>query len=90
MKLKFEPYKHFCYYDGYDFEFHPTWIGERLLYLTRWPRYLMSCAEYLRRQLVCHFFDHRIEVDGYAGPESAEETIYCDRCGAQLSHTIYY
>jgi hypothetical protein len=39
---------------------------------------------------ICALRGHRIEVESYAGPESAEESHSCSRCGRGLFHHIYY
>ena len=41
------------------------------------------------RRIICVIMGHKIVDDSYAGPESGDVSLYCERCGWHWSHILY-
>ena len=55
-----------------------------------WARALYVLVGWLYGVTMCHFFDHRWEDQGHAGPDSGCVDMVCTRCGVSCGRVWLY
>ena len=72
----------------YDREMHVAFYYPRVYWI--YNALTVKLPAYFHRYITCRLFDHDIEMDSYATPDSGAEYWWCKRNCGHSGHHIYY